>query len=157
EQTGYFYILCNNFEQTPNPNSRIRLAEERDVLDMPLAAVEWRLTDLDKYGIRRAHELIASEVGRAGFGSFRIELEDAEDLPTRGAAGDCPHMGTTRMHADPQLGVVDANAKVHGLANLYIAGSSVYPTVGYENPTLTITALALRLADHLKDRLARPL
>ena len=156
EQMGYAYILLNNFEQTPNPNSRIRLSEERDVLDMPLAVVEWRLTDLDKYGIRRAHELIAAEVDRAGFGRFRMEIEDAEEVLLVGASGISHHMGTTRMHNDPHLGVVDANAKVHGLANFFVAGSSVYPTAGYINPTLTITALALRLADHLRDRMARP-
>jgi choline dehydrogenase-like flavoprotein len=154
EATGYFYVLWNNVEQAPNPNSRVRLAEGRDILGVPPAAIEWRLTDLDKYSIRRAHELIAAEVGRAGFGRFRIELEDDEEVPLRDATGCCHHMGTTRMHNDPRLGVVDANSKVHGLANLYIAGSSVYPTTGFVSPTLTITALALRLADHLKDRLA---
>jgi choline dehydrogenase-like flavoprotein len=148
-------MLANNAEQTPNPNSRIWLADERDVLGLPLAAVEWRLTDLDKYGIRRAQELIAAEVGRAGFGRFRIELEDAEEVVLRGASGYCHHMGTTRMHDDPHMGVVDANGKVHGLTNLYVAGSSVFPTGGYINPTLTITALTLRLADHLKDLLVR--
>jgi choline dehydrogenase-like flavoprotein len=59
-------------------------------------------------------------------------------------------MGTTRMHADPRQGVVDVNCKVHGVDNLYIAGSSVFPTGGYANPTLTLVALALRLADRLK-------
>jgi choline dehydrogenase-like flavoprotein len=150
KSAGYAYKLRNNFEQTPNPNSRIGLAEERDVFDVPLAAVDWRLTDLDKYCIRRAHELIATEVGRSGFGRFRIELEDAEEIPLRGAGGCYHHMGTTRMHDNPRLGVVDANAKVHGLSNLFIAGSSIFPTAGYVNPTLTIVALTLRLADHLK-------
>lgn len=59
-------------------------------------------------------------------------------------------MGTTRMHIDPKQGVCDANGRVHGLANLYMAGSSLFPTVGFANPTYTITALALRLADHLR-------
>jgi choline dehydrogenase-like flavoprotein len=59
-------------------------------------------------------------------------------------------MGTTRMHPDPGRGVVDADGRVHGVANLYIAGSSVFPTSGSANPTLTIVALALRLADHLE-------
>ena len=63
-------------------------------------------------------------------------------------------MGTTRMHRDPTLGVVDENCRVHGVANLYVAGSSVFPTGGASNPTLTIVALALRLADHLKKQLA---
>ena len=59
------------------------------------------------------------------------------------------HMGTTRMHDDPRQGVVDANCRVHDLANLYVAGSSVFPTGGVANPTLTMVALAIRLADHL--------
>ena len=59
-------------------------------------------------------------------------------------------MGTTRMHEDPALGVTDADGKVHGTANLYCAGGSVFPTGGISNPTLTILALALRLADHLR-------
>jgi choline dehydrogenase-like flavoprotein len=61
-------------------------------------------------------------------------------------------MGTTRMHVDPKRGVVDPDCRVHGVANLYVAGSSVFPTSGYANPTFTIVALALRLADHLKTR-----
>ena len=65
------------------------------------------------------------------------------------------HIGTTRMHVDPKQGVVDPDCRVHGLSNLYVAGSSVFPTSGYANPTLTIVALALRLADHLKARLSR--
>ena len=63
-------------------------------------------------------------------------------------------MGTTRMHADPRRGVVDADCRVHGIANLYVAGSSVFPTSGAANPTLTIVALALRLAGHLRNRIA---
>jgi choline dehydrogenase-like flavoprotein len=61
-------------------------------------------------------------------------------------------MGTTRMHADPRQGVVDAQCQVHGVGNLYVAGSSTFPAGGYANPTLTLVALALRLADHLKTR-----
>jgi choline dehydrogenase-like flavoprotein len=58
------------------------------------------------------------------------------------------------MHDDPRFGVVDRNCRVHGIVNLFIAGSSVFPTAGYANPTLTIVALSLRLADHLTRVLA---
>ena len=68
-------------------------------------------------------------------------------------AGGAHHMGTTRMHDDPRQGVVDRNSKVHGVDNLYVAGSSVFPTSGAANPTLTLVALTLRLADHLKVQL----
>lgn len=71
-----------------------------------------------------------------------------EDRPTM-FEGNMHHMGTTRMHPDPTLGVVDAEARVHGVENLYIAGSSIFPTVGCSNPTLTIVALSLRLTAHL--------
>jgi choline dehydrogenase-like flavoprotein len=64
-------------------------------------------------------------------------------------------MGTTRMHADPARGVVDADGRVHGTQNLFVSGSSVFPTAGWAPPTLTIVALALRLADHLDTRLPR--
>jgi choline dehydrogenase-like flavoprotein len=64
------------------------------------------------------------------------------------------HMGTTRMHLDPKQGVVDADSKVHDVANLYVAGSSVFPTYGSSNPTLNLIALTLRLGDHLKTVLA---
>ena len=63
------------------------------------------------------------------------------------------HVGTTRMHADPGQGVVDAHGRVHGLTNLFVTGSSVFPTGGFANPTLTIVALALRLAEHLDKQL----
>jgi choline dehydrogenase-like flavoprotein len=64
------------------------------------------------------------------------------------------HMGTTRMHADPRKGVVDAQCRAHGMSNLSIAGSSVFPAVGFSNPTLTILALALRIADNVRATLA---
>jgi len=68
--------------------------------------------------------------------------------------GNFHHLGATRMHTDPAMGVVDADCRVHGVSNLYIAGSSVFPTYGCSNPTLTVVAMALRLADHLKKQLA---
>jgi choline dehydrogenase-like flavoprotein len=71
--------------------------------------------------------------------------------PTLG--GGWHHMGTTRMHADPKQGVVDATCRVHGVGNLSIAGASVYPTAGSANPTLTLVALSLRLSDHLRKSL----
>jgi choline dehydrogenase-like flavoprotein len=60
------------------------------------------------------------------------------------------HMGTTRMHDDPHNGVVNRDCQVHGISNLFIAGSSVFPSYACDDPTMTIVTLALRLADHLK-------
>jgi choline dehydrogenase-like flavoprotein len=73
--------------------------------------------------------------------------EDPPPLPNRDGINH--HIGTTRIHLDPEQGVVDADCRVHGVANLFVTGSSVFPTGGYANPTLTIVALAIRLADHL--------
>ena len=83
-----------------------------------------------------------------------LDLKLTLPADQRGPAGSFHNMGTTRMHADPKHGVVDADARVHGVDNLYMAGSSVFPTSGYANPTLTIVALTLRLSDHLKRRLS---
>jgi choline dehydrogenase-like flavoprotein len=138
-------------EQVPNPESRVRLADERDALGMPRVQLEWRLGALDKRSLRRAHEILAREFGRAGLGRLQLLLgEDDHQWPPELSAGR-HHMGTTRMHQDPRRGVVDPRGRVHGLANLYLAGSSVFPTSGAAGPTLTLVALALRLADDLKE------
>ncbi len=82
-----------------------------------------------------------------------VHVETLQRIPPESITGGFHHMGTTRMHASPREGVVDPNGRVHGVKNLYVAGSSVFPTAGFANPTLTIVALTLRLADHLKTRL----
>jgi choline dehydrogenase-like flavoprotein len=144
------YKLMNYVEQTPNPDSRIGLAQERDALGLNRATVDWRLTELDKIGIRKALKVIADEIGRSGFGRMRIDLSEHQDVILEGADGGAHHLGTTRMHDDPRHGVVDADCRMHDLANCFIAGSSTFPCGGYENPTLTIVAMAIRLGDHLK-------
>jgi choline dehydrogenase-like flavoprotein len=134
-------------EPLPNPDSRVVLDREKDALGMPRARLRWRLTPGDASNLETAVETLARQLGRARWGrAQRLEIP-GEPWPATGWAGH--HMGTTRMHADPRQGVVDADGRVHELANLYVAGSSVFPTVGAANPTLTIVALALRLAEHL--------
>ena len=147
-------ILGCNAEQRPNPDSRISLTSERDALGMPKVAVDWRLAPEDKKNLTTVHRLLGTEIGKARLGRLKYFLEEDEVTWPEDLRGNEHHMGTTRMHKDPTRGVVDENARVHGLANLYVAGSSVFPTSGTANPTLTIVALALRLADHLKERLA---
>jgi choline dehydrogenase-like flavoprotein len=144
------YALANYVEQVPNRVSRIALSTERDALGLNRATVDWRLSPRDRLGIVKAHQLIAAEVGRSGFGRMRIQIPEHEDLLLDRATGGAHHMGTTRMHQNPRLGVVDANCQMHGLPNLFVAGSSVFPSCGYANPTLTIVALAIRIADRLK-------
>jgi choline dehydrogenase-like flavoprotein len=111
--------------------------------------LHWELSPIDERSMRRSQEILGREVGRAGLGRVRSALEDEKGLWTK-PEGAYHHIGTTRMHEDPKQGVVDAKGRVHGISNLYIAGSSVFPTAGYANPTLTIVALAVRLADHVK-------
>ena len=147
------YRLHNFTEQVPNPDSRITLADRKDRLGLNLPQLDWRLSDVDARSLRRSHELIAQEVGRSGFGRVRIELPDHEDLPLEDVTnGGHHHMGTTRMHDDPKQGVVDRECRVHGYPNLFIAGSSVFSTGGFANPTMTLVALAARLADHVKEQ-----
>lgn len=152
---GVRYRLFNFVEQIPNPESRVTLSDEKDALGLRRVRLKWQLSELDKHGIRRAHELLALEVGRSGFGRLRIELPEHEEEILHGAVGGHHHMGTTRMSDDPKAGVVDADCRLHGLHNLYVAGSSVFPTSGFSNPTLTLVALSLRLADHLKAKFRR--
>ncbi|MGH6918680.1 MAG: GMC oxidoreductase, partial [Geminicoccaceae bacterium] len=142
-------------EATPHPDSRVTLSDQRDELGMLRVRVDWRLNPDDRRGLERLRAALRSAVRDRGLGALVDDPSDDETGWPRSMAGGKHHIGTTRMHADPKRGVVDPDCRVHGQANLYVAGSSVFPTSGYANPTLTIVALALRLADHLKARLAR--
>ncbi len=149
------YRLLNFVEQVPNPDSYIGLSGEKDRLGLNKAMLNWRLSQIDKVGIRVAQRLIAAEVGRTNFGRMMIELTYDEDILLENATGAAHHMGTTRMDDNPKKGVVDRNCRIHGLKNIFIAGSSVFPSCGYSNPTLTIVALAIRTADHLINLIAK--
>lgn len=143
--------LRTALEATPNRDSRVSLARDRDELGVPRVQVDWRLNASDRRGLERLHEVMRAEFARQGVGHVVEDLTvDSAGWPVSMSSG-MHHMGTTRMHDDPTRGVVDANCRVHGVANLYIAGSSVFPTGGVANPTLTIVALALRLAATLAD------
>jgi choline dehydrogenase-like flavoprotein len=140
-------------EATPNPESRVTLGGRRDRFGMPRVEVSWRLNAADQRGLERLMAVVRSEFGRLRLGSLvEHHAPDSSGWPSS-LTGGKHHMGTTRMHADARQGVVDADCRVHDCANLYVAGSSVFPTGGYANPTLTIVALAARLADHIKSRL----
>jgi choline dehydrogenase-like flavoprotein len=146
------FVLGNHVEQTPNPESRVTLSHTRDALGRPNARLNWRLQAIDKEGVMRAQTVLAREVGRAGAGRMHIGLHDPEEIEM-GASGGAHHMGTTRMHQNPKLGVTDPWGRIHYTHNLYAAGSSLFPNCGYSNPTLTIVATSLRLADTIKGRL----
>ncbi|MDA0350948.1 MAG: GMC oxidoreductase [Chloroflexi bacterium] len=137
-------------EQEPNPESRVQLGSRLDRLGMPRTRLDWRLTHRDFDSLRRSAAVLGADFERQGLGTFESLLDDRDDrIPV---FGNWHHMGTTRMHDDPRSGVVDADCRVHGLSNLYVGGSSVFTTGGSSNPTLTLVALALRLADHLRPR-----
>lgn len=140
-------------EQEPDPASRVTLATERDALGLPRARVDWQLSPLTRRTFERTLEIVASELRAAGVATIELEeLFAGGGWPDR-LKGTWHHMGTTRMHDSPSQGVVDRDCRVHGVDNLYIAGSSVFPTAGSNFPTMTIAALALRLAEHLRQRL----
>jgi choline dehydrogenase-like flavoprotein len=144
-------VHCSS-EQMPNPDSRIALGTATDAFGLRSVTINWQLTTGDKQGVVASHRLFGAEVGRAGFGRFRSSVPDDEITWPARMFGNQHNIGTTRMDRDARLGVVNENCRVHGIANLYVAGSSVFPTEGTANPTLTIVALALRLADHIKER-----
>jgi choline dehydrogenase-like flavoprotein len=140
-------VLMNG-EQSPNPASRVTLSDEIDALGMRRAVLDWQIDPLDSGNLYKTAMELARSVGAAGFGRMVVNLEPGEELSK--VISNWHHMGTTRMHDDPRQGVVDRHCAVHGLSNFYIAGSSVFPTSGRANPTITIVAIAIRLADHLK-------
>jgi len=141
-------------EPTPDPDSRITLSDRTDLFGQRKLDVNWRIAHKDLSIAYRAMELAALEFGRLGLGrAYGAIFADAARWPGNLEAGR-HHCGTTRMTGDPKTGVVDSNCKLNSVSNLYIAGSSVFPTIGYANPTLSIVALALRLADHTKAQLA---
>ena len=134
-------------EQTPDPASRVTLSERRDAFGEPLARLDWRVAERDRLALWRVLELLAAEAGRSGLGRLDLPGDAGRELALARLRGGRHHMGTTRMGVRPSQGVVDPDCRVHGIPNLFVAGSSVFPTAGHANPTLTIVALALRLAD----------
>lgn len=144
-------------EQAPNPNSRVQLSEKRDVFGTRQMELDWQFQDVDKRTLAVSMDALNGELRRLGLGRLEASswLKDdqvdweVDPLISNHPVGGYHHMGTTRMAASPREGVVDADCRVHGLDNLYVAGSSVFPTGGWANPTLTILALALRLGDQI--------
>jgi choline dehydrogenase-like flavoprotein len=140
-------------EPCPNPDSRVRLSTERDALGQQRVALDWQLTERDRRNMRRILQVLATELGASGLGRLGVDPAVWTDDWGSLLGGSFHHMGTTRMHKDPKQGVTDPNCRVHGVSNCYIAGSSLFPNSGHANPTITIVALALRLADHIKQKM----
>lgn len=146
------YAIEFHAEQEPHPDSRVTLTDTRDAYGLRTLRVDWRASPLDIDTVRRGYQLLADELERTGTG--RLEYSDAAieaAIAEQGAYGG-HHIGTARMSADPALGVVDVDGRVHDVANLFIASAAIMPTSSQANPTLTVLALACRMADHLRAR-----
>lgn len=148
-----FEMSCLS-EQAPNPENRVTLSDHLDRFGQRKVELHWRWSDLDLRSIRRAQDILKEEIEQHELGKFETQVE-LDGGPPRFLSPH-HHMGTTRMHSNPKEGVVDANCQVHGISNLYVTGSSVFPTGGFANPTLTIMALAVRLSYHLKELMKSP-
>ena len=136
------FRLILNVEQLPDRENRVVLGGRNDPLGMRAAELHWRWRHEDRARLGRARTTVARELEACGLG--RVELAARPPDP------NAHHQaGTTRMSLDARSGVVDPSGRVHGTSNLYVCGASVFPTVGFANPTLTVVALALRLASHL--------
>jgi choline dehydrogenase-like flavoprotein len=144
------YVLEFHAEQVPNPDSRIRLSAERDSLGMPRLKVDWRPLVQDTDSLERAYGLLDQALRSAGVGRLDYRPGDPTAQALAAGAYGGHHLGGARMSADPRQGVVDPDLRVHGVENLFVAGGAVFPTSSQANPTLTILALSLRLAEHLR-------
>ncbi len=144
--------LVTATEQAPDPDNRIMLSsDQRDAHGMPHTELHWRKTEIDRRTTKAVFELVGRHLVTSGEGILRANewTIKGEDNPESGLLGGHHHMGGTRMGDDPKRSVVDRNQRVHGMDNLYVAGSSVFPTGGHANPTYSIIQLSLRLADHI--------
>ena len=146
---AHAYSLGVGLELAPDPERRVTLTNERDALGLPRLKLNMTISDDDFARYRVTLIELARQLLAAKSGMLRLDRQTRAEWLSAMEWGN-HHLGTTRMHDDPKQGVVDANSQVHGLANLFIAGSSVFPTYGASNPTLNLVALTLRLADHLK-------
>ena len=143
------YALHYHAEQLANEESHIRLGNDLDALGVRRAIVDLRFTQSDAESVARTHWLLDSHLRTHGCGQLIYRFTDLHSAILNQARDGFHQIGTTRMSADPRQGVVDANCRVHGIANLYVSSSSVFPTSGQANPTLSVIALSVRLAQCL--------
>ncbi|MEP0075132.1 MAG: GMC family oxidoreductase [Parasphingorhabdus sp.] len=156
DKMGVFAVV--RAEQAPNPDSRIMLGNGTDRLGTRQVALNWQLSEIDKHSVKVLMDTVGSEYRRLGWGdvtasSWLSETSTrwkSDPLISSHPIGGYHHMGGTRMSDSPCTGVVDKNCRLHESPNLYVASSSVFPTGGWANPTVTIVALSLRLAEHLR-------
>jgi choline dehydrogenase-like flavoprotein len=147
---GNRFTVHYDAEQAPNPDSRVRLDHRPDRFGLRRLSVDWRFSQADVDSVVRSSQLLEGALHRAGVGRMLLDPEARRERVRELASVGSHHLGTTRMADDPARGVVDASCRVHGVDNLWVASSSVFATASFARPTLTIVALAIRLADHLK-------
>lgn len=147
------YALHYHAEHVPDADSRVTLGGTRDALGMPRAAIDLKFGPADAAGIVASHDAMDARMQAAGYAKLiHAHAPDARAAAVLAQASDGFHqIGTARMGANPATSVVDADARVHGMANLFVAGSAVLPSSGQANPTLLAVALAGRLAKHLTE------
>jgi choline dehydrogenase-like flavoprotein len=152
-QRNNYFPLYYQAEHAPTPESRLVLTPgERDDLGMPRLLVKVKFSELDLHTVRSFFRVFGKRIEASGAGKFfyqeeKLEQQFADRKQTFNS--NAHHIGTTRMSDNPRTGVVDSNGRVHGISNLYVGGSSIYPTSGHANPTLLAVMLALRLAKKL--------
>jgi choline dehydrogenase-like flavoprotein len=144
------YPFDINAEQIPDPDNRVMLTNQRDAHGMQRLQVDWRIKPQDVDSLARSLRVARAAFARSGTASLEFDDDTLEDAIRASTPVGGHHIGTARMAASARDGVVDADCAVHGVPNLFVASAAVFPTCGHANPTLTIVALALRLADHLK-------
>jgi choline dehydrogenase-like flavoprotein len=149
------FSLDYHAEQQPNAASRVTLGRDTDRLGMPRLHIDWRYSPLDVATATQTLRLLQNDLAAWGHGRLDFDPDDVERQITHDGAYGGHHIGTARMGSAASSSVVDADCRVHGMRNLFVAGSAVFPTSSQANPTLTIVALALRLADHIKRASAR--
>ena len=145
-------------EHRPNRDSRIRLYQERDALGLRRVSIHMQFTDRDGIGAVRAHASLERALKEQGIAEliYRNAPEERAAAVVTNAFDGFHQIGSTRMAASPGDGVVDADCRVFEFGNLFIAGSSVFPTSGQANPTYSAVALGLRLSAHLERQLRAP-
>ena len=152
-EPGNYISVHMAMEPRPNPDAFVRLSNKLDFFGQRKIEVNWQVSNDDKANAHRAIELCALEFARMGYGrAYAPMLDKPDEWPATFTSGK-HHCGTTRMSDNPTTGVVDPNCKVFDVDNLYVTGSSVFPTIGHTNPTLNLIALSLRLSDHLKEKM----
>jgi len=146
-------VIGTMIEQFPNLQSHLSLLDEKDALGVGKVNVNWELSDSDRHTIKCIGSELAKQFAEMGLGFVKLHDFVYDTTVPLKIQPHAHHMGTTRMAATPEFGVVDRDCKVFGTQNLYVAGSSIFATSGASNPTMPLLQFALRLADHLDEKM----